>query len=64
MKRLDFEIVAAAMLQSRPMFPNELDNLRTRQWRRDCESLALRFAEQSRKFDRQLFLTNCGVQQT
>lgn len=64
MKRSDYELVAQAMLIARPVPHMEPDNMRTRQWRKDCESLAVCLAAQTQKFNRELFLTNCGVQQT
>jgi hypothetical protein len=58
MKRLDFEVVAQAMNDSKPR--GEMSHIALLQWELDCESLALAFAKQTHCFERDRFLRNCG----
>jgi len=60
MRRLDFEVVAAAMIDS--LGEKEfVDEASYRQWWKCCVSLADAFQLQSQAFDRKRFLHNCGA---
>lgn len=62
MKARDYELLAVALYGA---FPNAetwgAQEERVKQHSADCIAVADAFAARSQTFDRQLFLTNCGV---
>ncbi len=57
MKRRDYELIARALRDVVIVRSLEASN----QWRRDAEAIADALATEKPAFDRDLFLTNCGV---
>lgn len=62
MTRKDYILLAEALKNARPVSGLPSSPARFTQWSDDCESVADALAAQSRGFDRELFLRNCGVQ--
>ena len=59
MTRQDYILLAEALSVAGSRADNEDMDA---QWQTDCEAIAGALAAQSRGFDRELFLRNCGVQ--
>lgn len=61
MTRKDYELIARALIDSKPLFDSYEDRCERHGWRVACHSVCEALASDNSRFDRDRFLKACGV---